>query len=140
LADLVAQTAQHAAHHTPRNKTVRRVGFGLDAVAILVFVVIGRSAHQHGLGVGGSASTLWPFAVGLGCAWLVELTSRRDPSRLRGGVEITVVTVALGMMLRVVSGQGTALAFILVALGFLGATMALWRVVARVARRGLSQM
>ena len=31
------------------------------------------------------------------------------------------------MILRVVAGQGTALAFILVAFGFLGATMVGWR-------------
>jgi Protein of unknown function (DUF3054) len=114
---------------------VKRVGFGLDGVAVFVFVAIGRSVHRHGLGVGGIASTLWPFAVGLGCGWLVVLASRQNPTRLRPGGEIAVVTVALGMVLRVISGQGTAAAFIFVALGFLGAAMMVWRVVAASARR-----
>jgi hypothetical protein len=117
---------------------VKRIGFGLDGVAVFVFVAIGRSVHRHGLDVGGIASTLWPFAVGLGCGWLVVLASRQNPTRPRQGAEIAVVTVAIGMVLRVISSQGTALAFILVALGFLGAAMLLWRVVGVVASRGFA--
>jgi hypothetical protein len=116
---------------------VKRIGFCLDGVVVLVFVAIGRSAHRHGLGLGGIASTLWPFAVGLGCGWLVVLASKQDPTRLRPGAEIAVLTVALGMALRLISGQGTAVAFVFVALGFLGAAMALWRFVTRAARSGL---
>jgi hypothetical protein len=40
-------------------------------------------------------------------------------------------TVALGMLLRVVSGQGTAPAFIGVALVFLGLFLLGWRLLAR---------
>ncbi len=40
-------------------------------------------------------------------------------------------TVAIGMILRVVSGQGTAVAFIGVALAFLGLFQLGWRVVAQ---------
>ena len=40
-----------------------------------------------------------------------------------------------GMALRVAAGQGTALAFVLVALAFLGLFLLGWRVVARVLRR-----
>jgi len=39
-------------------------------------------------------------------------------------------TVALGMVLRVVSGQGTAVTFIIVALVFLGLTQLGWRALA----------
>jgi Protein of unknown function (DUF3054) len=39
--------------------------------------------------------------------------------------------VAVGMVLRVVSGQGTAFAFVVVALCFLGAGMVGWRLLAR---------
>jgi hypothetical protein len=42
------------------------------------------------------------------------------------------------MVLRVISSQGTALAFIFVALGFLGTAMLLWRVIAVIARRGFA--
>ena len=114
---------------------MKRIGVGLDGVSVFVFVAIGRSVHRHGLDVDGIASTLWPFAVGLGCGWLVVLATRQNPTRPFPGAQIAVVTVAVGMVLRVISSQGTALAFVLVALGFLGATMVLWRVVAELARR-----
>jgi hypothetical protein len=39
--------------------------------------------------------------------------------------------VALGMLLRVVGGQGTAVAFIIVALAFLGLFLLGWRLIAR---------
>jgi hypothetical protein len=118
---------------------VKPLRFGLDGAAVLVFVAIGRSVHRHGLDLGGIASTLWPFAVGLGCGWLVVLATRQSPAGLREGAEIAAVTVALGMMLRVISGQGTAVAFIFVALGFLGAAMMAWRVIAWAARRGFAK-
>lgn len=51
------------------------------------------------------------------------------------GVLVCVSTVALGMALRVVSGQGTAVAFVLVALGFLGAVMLGWRLLGAYVQR-----
>jgi hypothetical protein len=45
--------------------------------------------------------------------------------------------VVLGMVLRVVSGQGTAVAFIGVALAFLGLFLLGWRLVAGLASRWL---
>jgi hypothetical protein len=99
----------------------------LDLVAVLVFVAIGRSVHAHGLSVGGTASTAWPFVVGLGAGWATLVVWHRSPVSLGGGCVLCLVTVALGMILRVVSGQGTALAFVLVAVGFLGASMCGWR-------------
>ena len=43
--------------------------------------------------------------------------------------------VALGMVFRVVSGQGTAFAFVLVALAFLGLFMLGWRLAIRLGGR-----
>lgn len=45
-----------------------------------------------------------------------------------------MVTVAVGMVVRVLAGQGTALAFVVVALAFLGALMAGGRVALRAFR------
>jgi hypothetical protein len=47
------------------------------------------------------------------------------------GIGAWLGTVAVGMVLRVVSGQGTAFAFVLVALGFLGLFLLGWRLVVR---------
>lgn len=105
------------------------IGLGLDFIAVLIFVGIGRSVHEHGETAAGLASTTWPFAVGLAVAWTTALAMKRTPPRPRVGAGITMVTVAIGMVLRVLAGQGTAFAFVLVALAFLGAEMGLWRAI-----------
>lgn len=95
----------------------------IDVFVVLLFVGIGRSTHHHGDSLSGMVSTTWPFAVGLAIGWLIVLVRRQDGVSLRAGVEVWLATVALGMILRVVAGQGTAFAFIVVALVFLGALM-----------------
>ena len=100
----------------------------VDVVAVVLFVAIGRASHHHSETVGGFLSTLWPFAAGVGVGWLVS--SRRSLWRLRAGITVCLATVAVGMALRVVAGQGTALAFVVVALTFLGAVMLFGRVLA----------
>ena len=107
----------------------------LDVVAVLAFVGIGVSVHAHGGGPVRWASVAWPFLVGLGVAWAAVGATRRPLSTPQGGVVVTVVTVGVGMTLRVVSGQGTAVAFAVVALCFLGAAMVGWRSVAPTADR-----
>lgn len=108
---------------------MRRAGVVLDLAAVLLFVGIGRHTHAHGVTIAGMASTGWPFLSGLALGWLVVALVRRDRASTMGGVIVWISTVALGMALRVISGQGIAFTFILVALGFLGATMLGWRVV-----------
>lgn len=95
----------------------------VDVAVVLVFVAIGRSSHHHGMTFAGIVSTTWPFAVGLGLGWLVVVLQHRNGTSLKSGVVIWLATVLGGMVLRVLSGQGTALAFIIVALVFLGGLM-----------------
>jgi len=101
----------------------------IDALFLMLFVGIGRSAHSHGITVSGMASTLWPFAVGLVAGWLITWRRHRAGEAPLEGLVIVLVTVALGMLLRVVSGQGTVLAFIIVALAFLTLFLVGWRLV-----------
>jgi hypothetical protein len=110
---------------------MRRVAVVLDLVAVLVFVGIGRSVHAHGLSIDGLASTAWPFVSGLAVGWVALTLGHRDPASLRSGALVCGVTVAVGMVLRVLAGQGTAAAFVVVALCFLGAFMCGWRLLAR---------
>jgi Protein of unknown function (DUF3054) len=112
----------------------RAAAVALDLVAVLVFVVIGRAAHAHGVGIAGLVSTAWPFVTGLAVGWLVLSILRRSAGSLSSGALVCVLTVAVGMTLRVLAGQGTAVAFVVVALCFLGAAMCGWRVVARLVR------
>lgn len=95
----------------------------IDLLVVLAFVAVGRSVHDHGINAVGLASTAWPFVVGVAVGWLVVVALGRVGTSLSDGVIVSVVTVAVGMFLRTVAGQGIAVAFILVALGFLGAFM-----------------
>jgi Protein of unknown function (DUF3054) len=107
----------------------------LDVAAVLVFVVIGRASHNHGESVPGVASTAWPFLAGLGAGWLVARAWRRPMALVPAGIAAWLGTVAVGMVLRVVAGQGTAVSFIIVALCFLGLFLLGWRLLARIFSR-----
>lgn len=99
----------------------------VDLLCLVVFVAIGRSTHDHGVALRGMLSTLWPFAIGLGVSWAVLVRRHRSGTSFADVALIVVVTVALGMVLRVIAGQGTAVAFIIVALAFLSLTIGGWR-------------
>ena len=112
----------------------------LDVGCVLVFVIIGRASHTKGESVAGVASTAWPFLAGLAGGWLATaglagLAGRRawrQPFRLwPAGVSAWLGAVVLGMAFRVVSGQGTAPAFVGVALAFLGLFLLGWRMLSR---------
>jgi hypothetical protein len=107
----------------------------LDVAVVLVFVVIGRANHHDGDTVPGVASTAWPFLAGLGAGWLVARVWRRPAALVPSGIAAWLGTVAVGMVLRVVAGQGTAVSFIIVALCFLGLFLLGWRLLARLFSR-----
>jgi Protein of unknown function (DUF3054) len=105
-----------------------------DCCCVLAFVVIGRASHAKGESLAGIASTAWPFLAGLACGWLAARGWRRPLRLAPAGVGAWLGTVAVGMVLRVVSGQGTAVAFVLVALAFLGLFLLGWRLVVGLVR------
>ncbi|MGD0063893.1 MAG: DUF3054 domain-containing protein [Streptosporangiaceae bacterium] len=113
-----------------------RLALILDCCCVLVFVIIGRASHTKGESLGGIASTAWPFLTGLGAGWLAVRAWRRPLGLVPAGAGAWIGAVAGGMVLRVVSGQGTAAAFIGVALAFLGLFLLGWRLVARLVARG----
>jgi Protein of unknown function (DUF3054) len=104
-----------------------RLALGLDCLCVLVFVIIGRASHTKGESLAGIASTAWPFLAGLGVGWVTVRGWREPFGLVRAGVGAWLGTVVVGMVLRVVAGQGTAVAFIGVALVFLGLFMLGWR-------------
>ena len=115
-----------------------RLAVVLDCCCVLVFVIIGRASHTKGEYLAGIASTAWPFLAGLAGGWLATagLAGRawrawRPFELWPAGVGAWLGTVALGMLFRVVSGQGTAPAFIGVALAFLGLFLLGWRLLSR---------
>jgi Protein of unknown function (DUF3054) len=112
-----------------------RVAAVLDVCLVVIFVVIGRASHVKGESLAGIASTSWPFLCGLAVGWVTSRAWRRPLALSPTGVAVWLCTVALGMILRVVSGQGTDIAFICVALAFLCLFLLGWRVLARLLTR-----
>ncbi|TKJ95815.1 DUF3054 domain-containing protein [Plantibacter flavus] len=112
------------------------VTVGIDLLAVIVFVLIGRASH--GEGILGLLVTLWPFAVGLlvGHVLALVLGQRETRSVRWAGVVVWVSTVVVGMVLRAVSGQGVQLSFVIVTVLVLAALLLGWRFVAwLIARR-----
>ena len=105
---------------------------------MLLFVVIGRANHHAGGSVAGLWDTAWPFATGTAAGLLAMRYWQRPTAVVPVGVGVWLCTVAIGMLLRVVSGQGTAVAFVLVALAFLGLFQLGWRVAVSRAARALA--
>ncbi|MCE4027058.1 DUF3054 domain-containing protein [Microbacterium sp. Au-Mic1] len=103
---------------------------GIDAVLVIVFAVIGRASHERAVDALGVLETAWPFLVGLAAGWLVLRAWRAPAAPVRTGVLLAVVTVVLGMILRVVSGGTTAVAFIIVATVSLLVFLGGWRAIA----------
>ncbi|WP_426738791.1 DUF3054 domain-containing protein [Plantibacter sp. 2H11-2] len=109
---------------------------GIDLLAVIVFVLIGRASH--GEGILGLLVTLWPFAVGLLVGHVLALVlGQREARSVRwAGVVVWVSTVVVGMVLRAVSGQGVQLSFVIVTVLVLAALLLGWRLVAwLIARR-----
>ncbi|GAA1936603.1 DUF3054 domain-containing protein [Nocardioides hwasunensis] len=106
----------------------------VDLVLVGVFAVIGRLSHYGTLTAGGWWTTAWPFLVGTLLAWAVLTATRRPPAAVTSGVLVWLGALAGGMVLRHLSGQGTATAFVVVATLVLGALLVLPRVGARVRR------
>lgn len=102
-----------------------------DVVAVLVFALLGRASHAETLTVVGVLETAWPFLAGLAVGWLVLLAWRSPRGLPLPALPLWVITVAVGMLFRSVSGQGTATTFVAVAAVALGILLLGWRVVAR---------
>jgi len=106
---------------------------GLDAAMLLLFVVIGRASHGEGLW--GVLGTWWPFLAGLVVAWLV-LRAWRTPLQIWWtGVGLWLITVVVGMLLRLASGQGVQTSFVIVTVLVLGVFLLGWRAIALLVRR-----
>jgi hypothetical protein len=104
----------------------------LDVCAVLAFVAIGRHTHHDAGGIGGLLATAGPFLGGLAIGLVAVRAWRRPMSLVPAGLGAWLGAAGAGMVIRVLVGQGTAAAFIAVALGFLGLFLLGWRVVARI--------
>ncbi|GAA5102965.1 DUF3054 domain-containing protein [Nocardia iowensis] len=111
----------------------------VDALLVILFCAIGRRSHEEAV-LAGLLRTLWPFAIGLAIGWIVAVAAAsrvfgdagRD-ARFDGtalwptGILVWLGTLCGGMLLRVISGQGTAFSFVLVAACVLALFLLGWR-------------
>jgi hypothetical protein len=104
----------------------------LDGFAVLAFVAIGRHTHHDGDSVAGLWHTAWPFLAGLVIGLVAVRGWRRPLVLVPTGIGAWLGAAGAGMVIRVLAGQGTAAAFIVVALAFLALFILGWRVVARI--------
>ena len=112
-----------------RDERSTPIAASLDALSVVVFVAIGRRNHDESSAMSGTLSTAAPFLVALLVAWLVVRAGRR-PLDVRTGLLLWPIVVIVGMLLRrFVFDDGTAMAFVIVATIFLGATLVGWRAV-----------
>jgi Protein of unknown function (DUF3054) len=104
----------------------------LDVALVVVFAALGRRSHAEGLDVTGVLRTAGPFLAGTAAGWvLASITTDAAPREPSFGAVVVVCTVVLGMMLRRVLGDGTAVSFVVVATTVLSVFLLGWRLVAR---------
>lgn len=75
-------------------------------------------------------TTAWPFLAGLGIAWLLSAVWDRPISPLATGTAVWAITVLLGLVIRALTGEGTAGPFVIVAASLNLITLVGWRIIA----------
>ena len=105
-----------------------------DAACILLFAIVGRSSHGESTDLGGVLLTAWPFLAGYLVGLALSRGWRRPLSRLVALV-VWGCTVAVGMVLRLLSGAGVQPAFVLVTALVLAVLLLGWRGVVTLVQR-----
>ncbi len=104
-----------------------------DVACVLVFAIVGRSSHGEMNDLVGVAWTAWPFLVGLMIGALAGRAWRR-PLAVGTGGWVWAGAWLIGMLLRALTGAGTAPSFIVVAAIALGVLLIGWRAGLRTVR------
>jgi hypothetical protein len=110
------------------------IAAGLDAACVFAFVAIGRHAHHDGNTAAGIWHTAWPFLAGLAVGLAAVRYWRRPLAIEPTGIGAWIGAAGAGMLIRVLAGQGTEAAFIVVATAFLALFLVGWRALAIFAR------
>jgi hypothetical protein len=97
-----------------------------DVICVLVFAIVGRSSHGEATDLAGVLQTAWPFLAGY-TGGLALSRGWRAPSSRSTGLAAWVGTVVGGMLLRLLTGAGTAWSFVVVATIVLAVLLLGWR-------------
>jgi hypothetical protein len=106
-----------------------------DVLAVLLFAAVGRRSHAEGLTAAGVLGTAWPFLTGVAVGWLLTRAWQRPTAVTPVGVGAWLAALLVGMLLRRVTGEGTAWPFVVVATVVLAALLLGWRFVVHLVRR-----
>lgn len=101
--------------------------FTADLTFVALFAAVGRRNHAEGLSIGGVVETAWPFVAGTVIGWLISRAWRQPTAVVPTGITIWVCAVAVGMLLRKATSEGTAASFITVATLTIGLLLLGWR-------------
>lgn len=118
-------------------KISRTTAIAMDTLAIAVFALLARMAHQSDdmpFNLAGWASTVWPFAIGVALGWVIALAgSHKEQGR---GTLVWLVTVVTGLVIWGIRNQELPhWSFVIVASVMSALLMLGWRGVARVVGR-----
>jgi hypothetical protein len=117
----------------------------VDVVLIVVFALIGRSSHGEGITPVSLWITAYPFLAGWAIAYVTSGAWSRPLAFWPTGVVAWILTVLVGMLIRVASGQGVVdgnplpISFVIVATVVLGVFLLGWRAIARLVVRRRSR-
>ena len=107
----------------------------VDVLAVLVFCAVGRRSHAEGVTVAGVIGTAWPFLTGTLTGWLLSRAWLRPTALSPTGLTVWIATVAVGMALRALTGQGVAVSFVVVASTVTALLLLGWRLAWRLLNR-----
>ncbi len=109
-----------------------------DVICILVFAIVGRTSHAESSDLLGVLHTAWPFLAGY-LAGLALSRGWRSPLSQPVALTLWLATVAGGMLLRLVTGAGVALSFVVVTTVVLGIMLLGWRGAVSLVQRARSR-
>lgn len=92
----------------------------VDILLIILFALLGRREHEHGLDLGGILWTALPFIIGYLVMLAVSRPWKTISSLWPTGVLVWLGTVALGIATRLALNSTAAVSFVMVATIVLG--------------------
>lgn len=107
----------------------------IDLVLVVAFAAIGMSSHEESVSAATLLTVAWPFVVGGAIGWLVCLAWKNPAAPLRTGIPVWILAAGGGMVLRVATGGGFAVPFLIVTLIVLAVFLIGWRAIAALVTR-----
>ena len=115
----------------------------IDVVLIVVFALVGRSSHGESESALALWTTAYPFLAGWAIGYVTSGAWARPLRFWPTGVVVWILTVFVGLAIRVATGQGDVdgnplpISFVIVATIVLAVFLLGWRGIARLVLRAL---